>query len=85
MGTFQNIHKPLHFRGADLFNAIGIKLTTLPVVEGKACGIGDGLLALSYTQAAETAGVIVKLVIVADNGKGVFCYTKINSSRLSEP
>lgn len=65
LGTFQKIKEALHFRGAYILNAVGVKLTALPVVEGEASFIGDGLLALSYTQAAETAGVIVKLVIAA--------------------
>lgn len=53
----------LNLVGTGLFNAVGIKLTTLPVIEVETANIGDGVLCLGYTQTAETAGEIVILTI----------------------
>jgi len=53
----------LYLVGAGLLNAVAVQLTTLPVVEGKAANIGDGILALGHLQTAETAGKIVVLTI----------------------
>lgn len=55
----------LYLVGAGLLNAVAVQLTTLPVVEGKAANIGDGVLALGHLQTAEPAGEVVVLAIAA--------------------